>query len=70
MRECTSCKQLKDEKHFHKRKESKDGLAPICKPCHSVLDKNRYKQRRLRIAEEKANQKAVLDIVNGPWRTA
>ena len=36
MKQCTKCKQLKDESEFYKRKASKDGFTPQCKECHKL----------------------------------
>jgi hypothetical protein len=35
---CTRCKTDKPLTEFHKRKKSKDGLQPLCKPC--AIEKN------------------------------
>lgn len=43
MKQCTKCKQWKDESEFNKRKDSKDGLRTECKICQRDYNKNYYK---------------------------
>jgi len=36
MKQCSKCKQVKDESEFHKSKDSKDGRVSQCKVCKSA----------------------------------
>lgn len=39
MKQCTLCKQWKDESDFHKTKAAPDGLSGKCKNCKSAYDR-------------------------------
>lgn len=39
MKQCTKCKQIKNESCFYKRRASKDGLVYICKLCTKAYGK-------------------------------
>lgn len=43
MKQCTKCKQWKDESEFNKKKASKDGLRTECRICQCNYNKNYYK---------------------------
>ncbi|MHC4659572.1 MAG: hypothetical protein ACYS83_10440 [Planctomycetota bacterium] len=43
MKQCTRCKELKDESEFGERRKYKDGLSYWCKACQREYDRNRYR---------------------------
>lgn len=42
MKQCTKCKQWKDESEFPKRKDSKDGLRADCRECNLKAKREHY----------------------------
>lgn len=59
-KECSKCKQMKDESKFSKRWRSDDGLEHWCKSCHSEYNK----EHRIALAakrREYKKEKAVYD---------
>lgn len=44
---CTKCLLEKDINHFHKNKNSKDGMVSQCKICRKLKSKNDYKNNKL-----------------------
>ncbi len=43
---CTKCFVIKEITEYNKHPETKDGLDPRCKNCHSQYSKNYYKQNK------------------------
>ena len=41
-KKCSSCKEIKFKKDFHKRKDSKDGYRNECKDCRNTKAAKRY----------------------------
>ena len=56
MRECTICKQVKDESEFFVKHRNKDGsvnLRSECKSCHSLREMERYYSKQAFIDSKK-----------------
>lgn len=49
MKKCTNCEEIKELTKFYKRAASSDGLMPLCKLCHTVKAKERYKRDSTKI---------------------
>lgn len=45
MKQCSQCKEWKDESEYHKKCTSKDGLSTYCKVCAKVYDDARKEQK-------------------------
>jgi hypothetical protein len=45
MKQCTSCKEIKDRNLFVKRKKSKDGLDSYCKECWAFMCRIRRQEK-------------------------
>ena len=45
MKQCSQCKNYKEEFEYQKRKTSKDGLHTFCRPCLALL-KARYRDKK------------------------
>ena len=46
MKQCSKCKEWKDESEFNKDKNKKDNLFPQCKKCKKKYDKGRYENNK------------------------
>jgi hypothetical protein len=49
MKQCTQCKEYKNESEFHKKKESKDGVRSICKKCRKINSHINYLNNKEKI---------------------
>lgn len=52
MKQCTKCKQHKDESDFHKASRRKDGLQTACKECKLKHNRAYYKRNKKRMSEQ------------------
>jgi hypothetical protein len=65
VKECTVCKIAKELSEFNKRKLSKDGLQPLCKPCQNKKDHARYlKNPKKKIDQANAYRKNNTESYN------
>ncbi len=68
MKNCGSCKELKESSEFYKNKLKKDGLGSYCKKCNTLWIKQRYQENKSyydeknRLGRER-NKKYLLDYL-------
>lgn len=64
MKQCTLCKEVKDESEFYKDRTTKSGLYPQCKSCRKQANRNRWKNNKERLTEQyQANKLKRFDLV-------
>ena len=62
MKQCTTCKQMKDESEFYRRKQSVDGLNPQCKNCSLVQQKDYIRRKNAVKAALKADTRKDMNL--------
>jgi hypothetical protein len=65
---CTKCSKRKPAKEFAKRKNTKDGLQYICRPCQSVAQKSNYKKTRNAVIAAVLDRKKKLTEEFKEWK--
>lgn len=67
MKQCTKCKETKDESEFNKKKGRKDGLSSHCKTCSRKLTNESYAKKpdyyRANILKRRRRIKKILDKI-------
>jgi hypothetical protein len=46
MKQCSTCKQEKDESEFNRKKSNTDGLERYCKECHRKKNRKHYESNK------------------------
>lgn len=70
MKECSKCKEFKNESEFYKDRRTKDGLYSSCKQCHNKKQSkssykyaNLYKEYKKEYQKEYAKRKEQIDKI-------
>lgn len=56
MKECTICKNVKDESEFHIRRKAVNSLYTYCKDCHRNLTKRHYNSNKKYYSDKRLRQ--------------
>lgn len=59
MKQCTLCKEFKDESEFHKDRSTKSGLSPWCKTCRKSRNQTAWVNRKKELSEKRDKSKAI-----------
>lgn len=46
MKQCSLCKQLKEQTEYNKKKATKDGFQSVCRECNKIISKTYYQANR------------------------
>lgn len=66
---CNKCNTEKERGDFSKKSKSKDGLAAICKECHSKYRKNYYRNNKNKELQQVKNYQSINKIHKKSGRT-
>jgi len=67
MKKCCRCKEKKHLEEFYKNRSKKDGRVDYCRPCMSILDKEKYIKRQDWVKKYYQDHKKEIKKYKAKW---